>query len=347
VSVSQQGFGLKGVFQTRFNGLPSNERVFNVPNSGGNYMFIARDESQLDFVSGSSAVDKDIEFRFEGDSSWALLRRTSVASSAWVRVPFSVWQMDRDDTSPIGRRIYPVITRQGQDSVWRTRVLLDRGYNGKPLKEFYPISVVADSYCVPTIGRCFGTYIVADTLHPDYPFIKALLYTRTESNERSLGLYEVYIADLDEDGAPAPRGTFVRFKRYKDIFDGDEKLILPSAITYNDAHAMRVEIEKVNVFPNPYYGVNRAETNNSERFVTFNHLPYQAIIRIFNLAGVMVKTIQKNDETQFTAWNLNNENNLPVASGLYIAQIEMRDSQGSPLGTKELKLMIVQGERFR
>jgi hypothetical protein len=55
----------------------------------------------------------------------------------------------------------------------------------------------------------------------------------------------------------------------------------------------------------------------------------------------MVRTIRKDDDTQFINWDLNNERALPVASGVYLAFIELRDRQGRDLGTKTLKLMIV------
>ncbi|MDO8340842.1 MAG: hypothetical protein Q7T59_02630, partial [Candidatus Woesebacteria bacterium] len=44
------------------------------------------------------------------------------------------------------------------------------------------------------------------------------------------------------------------------------------------------QVDKINVFPNPYYGVNTEELNKYNRFVTFTHLPTKATIRIFNLA---------------------------------------------------------------
>jgi hypothetical protein len=57
---------------------------------------------------------------------------------------------------------------------------------------------------------------------------------------------------------------------------------------------------------------------------------------------MLVKTIVKEDDTQFTAWDLRNQNNLPVASGIYIAHIDLPD-----LGlTKILKLAIVQEDQF-
>ncbi len=102
----------------------------------------------------------------------------------------------------------------------------------------------------------------------------------------------------------------------------------------------RVDVTKINVFPNPYYGVNYLETSKYQRFVTFNHLPTKATIRIFNLAGVEVKVINHNGGN-FEQWNLENESNLPVASGLYIAYIDMPN-----IGqTKILKFAIIQEQQ--
>lgn len=103
----------------------------------------------------------------------------------------------------------------------------------------------------------------------------------------------------------------------------------------------RSDIEKINVFPNPYFGFNSRETSRLNKYVTFNHLPPKAIIRIFNLGGVLLKVIEKDDAGQFMRWDLRNQNNLPVASGIYVVHIEMPD-----LGmTKILKLALVQEEQ--
>ncbi len=105
------------------------------------------------------------------------------------------------------------------------------------------------------------------------------------------------------------------------------------------------DVSQINVFPNPYYGVNTEEINKYQRFVTFNHLPDNAIIRIFNLAGVQIREIRKDASTspgQFMRWDLANESGLPVGSGLYIAHIEMPDLGAS----KVLKLAIVQEQQI-
>ncbi|MBI5216174.1 MAG: T9SS type A sorting domain-containing protein [Ignavibacteriae bacterium] len=347
IQVRMPLFGVKGVYQTFSNGISTNDFVFNQPNPQGNYMVVAGGASQLDSINGGTASDRDIEFRFLGDSSWALLRRASAGVSRWVRVPYTVWQMERDPANPIGRQVYSVITQQGNDSMWRATTLLDRMYNGKPLQTFYPITVIVDSLQTGFPPKYYGGTYIDDLSHPTIPIVQAYLWVNSYTKQKPTGLYRLYFADVDEDGIAVPANTVIRFKRYKDIFDGDEKLVLPSGIQYDDNAALQNEISKINVFPNPYYAVNRAETGKYERFVTFNHLPYHATIRLFNLGGVLVRTITKNDETQFFTWDLNNENSLPVASGLYVAHLELKDRNMIDLGTKTLKLMIVQEQRFK
>jgi hypothetical protein len=122
-----------------------------------------------------------------------------------------------------------------------------------------------------------------------------------------------------------------------DIFEFTGK-----APTVNDDLARQDILQLVNVFPNPYYGFNSRELNRFNRFVRFSHLPQRANIRIFNLAGALIRTIVKDDASQFTNWNLQNEEGLPVASGIYIAYIEFPDLNI----TKNLKLAIIQEQQF-
>lgn len=94
----------------------------------------------------------------------------------------------------------------------------------------------------------------------------------------------------------------------------------------------------VGVFPNPYFAFNPQETSRLSRFVTFNNLPEKATVRIFNLAGQMIAKLDKSDGTQFLRWNLLNLSNLPVASGMYIAHVDMPE-----VGVvKVLKLAVIQ-----
>lgn len=107
--------------------------------------------------------------------------------------------------------------------------------------------------------------------------------------------------------------------------------------------------EKVNVFPNPLFGYNPQTSYNSngnpdEPFVTFSNLPEQVTITIFTLSGTKIRTLGTNDKSTPTApfirWNLHNESDLRVASGMYLAIVS------SPVyGEKVLKFAIVMPQK--
>ncbi|NJD21859.1 MAG: hypothetical protein FIA82_04205 [Melioribacter sp.] len=100
------------------------------------------------------------------------------------------------------------------------------------------------------------------------------------------------------------------------------------------------DINKINVFPNPYYGDGGNEFNKYDKHITFSHLPQRAVIRIFNLAGQLVRKLEKDSPDQFYRWNMLTEENYQVASGLYIAHIELPDFSK----VKILKLVIISEE---
>jgi len=115
----------------------------------------------------------------------------------------------------------------------------------------------------------------------------------------------------------------------------------PNAVT-GQTDLAKQDVQRINVFPNPYYASNPREVNKYQRFVTFSHLPQRATLRIFNLAGQLVRIIQKDSPSQFTTWDLVNDSSFPVASGLYIVHIDMPD-----LGTtKIIKLAVIQEQQI-
>ncbi len=138
------------------------------------------------------------------------------------------------------------------------------------------------------------------------------------------------------------RGDVLRIEYDSVIVAGeDEFQFTTTALIYSLAGA-REDIERINVFPNPYYGVNPAETSRFAHFVTFSHLPRRATIRVFDLSGTLVRTLEKDDPDQFMPWDLNNDSGLPVASGFYLVHIAMPE-----IGkVKVLKLAIVREQQF-
>lgn len=87
-------------------------------------------------------------------------------------------------------------------------------------------------------------------------------------------------------------------------------------------------LEGVRVVPNPYYVTHIGQTTTDAGRLYFTKLPPVCTIRIFNIAGDLIKTIEHDDLTTEAAgehpleiWNLITESNQQVGSQTLIAQI--------------------------
>lgn len=130
--------------------------------------------------------------------------------------------------------------------------------------------------------------------------------------------------------------------RWKRLISAADRFTFATTAPTTDANLAKEDVQNVNVFPNPYYGINPQEINKYQRFVTFTHLPAKATIKIFNLAGQLLRTIEKDAPGQFLRWDLSTDSGLPVPSGIYVAYIDMPD-QGV---TKKLKVAIIQEQQI-
>jgi hypothetical protein len=123
----------------------------------------------------------------------------------------------------------------------------------------------------------------------------------------------------------------------KPVVPGVEEFSFSLQGETRDLSNAKAKLDIINVYPNPYLAHNLLETQLHEEHVTFINLPEECTIRIFSIAGQLIRTIEHTDATSLTHdWNLRNENNLPVASGLYIAHIDIPD-----VGEKILKMAVV------
>ncbi len=137
-------------------------------------------------------------------------------------------------------------------------------------------------------------------------------------------------------------GTVFRIISTKPNQAGIDKFAFTAPKVDYSLEKAKQDVNMINAFPNPYYGVNPREVNKYQKYITFSHLPQKATLRVFNLAGQLIRTIVKDDSSPFTTWSLSNEADLPVASGLYIVHIDMPE-----LGTtKILKVAIVQEQQI-
>jgi hypothetical protein len=138
-------------------------------------------------------------------------------------------------------------------------------------------------------------------------------------------------------------GDVVTFQ-YANKMQGDDEYQVDTGtyVPTEDNETAKLDVERIQVYPNPYYAFNPSELSRLARFVTFNNLPQLATIRIFNLAGQLVRIIEKDNPTSFQRWDLLNHDGLPVASGMYIAHIEVTLPTDGSTQERILKFAIVQ-----
>ena len=85
----------------------------------------------------------------------------------------------------------------------------------------------------------------------------------------------------------------------------------------------------LHVVPNPYVEAASFEperfnvSGRGERRIEFRALPAGSTIRIYNVRGQLVQTLHHDgSDGGFVAWNLRTKDNLDVAPGLYVFQVD-------------------------
>ena len=138
------------------------------------------------------------------------------------------------------------------------------------------------------------------------------------------------------NGAMPEAGTVIRITPWRPVEAGDKFSITIEAPDLENLSNAKQNLDLISVFPNPYFGANALERGKYQKFVRFTNLPSRVTVRIYTVAGVFVNKIEKDDQSQWLDWNLLNIDNLPVATGIYIAHLDMPG-----VGEKIMKIAIV------
>jgi len=106
----------------------------------------------------------------------------------------------------------------------------------------------------------------------------------------------------------------------------------------------KTDLEKIRVVPNPYIVTNAWEPHNpyangrGDREIHFTHLPAKCTIKIFNVRGQLVDTIEHDaaieDGTEI--WNMLSRDNLEISYGIYIYHV-----QADGIGEKTGKFIVI------
>ncbi|HDL03606.1 MAG TPA: T9SS type A sorting domain-containing protein [candidate division Zixibacteria bacterium] len=102
-----------------------------------------------------------------------------------------------------------------------------------------------------------------------------------------------------------------------------------------DNSAARADIKNIRVVPDPYIGRAEWETSRFYRRLQFTNLPELCTIRIYSLAGDLVKTLQHDSNGGTEEWDMLSEDGLGIASGVYLYHVE------SEFGSKTGRFAVI------
>ncbi|MDC0189461.1 T9SS type A sorting domain-containing protein, partial [Flavobacteriales bacterium] len=100
----------------------------------------------------------------------------------------------------------------------------------------------------------------------------------------------------------------------------------------DDMATKREGLKDVNIVPNPYYGMSGYETGQVDNRVKITNLPRECTISIYTVNGNLIKQVQKDNDIPHFEWDLKNNYNIPIASGVYMIHVDAGE-----VGEKVLK----------
>ena len=121
--------------------------------------------------------------------------------------------------------------------------------------------------------------------------------------------------------------------------------VIPTTVVRNEVAGRVAEFEGlITVAPNPFVFQAQWDLATKSQSVKFFNMPVPARVTIFDSAGLQVRQFGVPDEGQTTTvggvtdWDLKNNSNVPVSSGLYICVVEAEI--GGESFAKTLKLYV-------
>ena len=289
-------------------------------------------------------VPYDWEMRFTAEGSYAV---RAFEDGLIVSVPFELWNVGiatYDDPSDDYRLIPWFLSLAGlgendlDDFVYQVEANdhATSGGSNDPYTDWIYWRIPEDN-SAGTAG--YDAFVASIDFTTDPPNEGSYAYDGAEVIARSV-LVNWNGGDVEDPTWPAnvnqlvpEEGTIFRLISTKpnaivDVFTFSTSTFKTGIVVYDP--------ENINVWPNPYFAYNPEERTPFERKVMFTHLPGIATIRIFNLAGELVRIIRHTDGTQFETWDLTNMVGRSVGSGMYIVYIE------TEFGAMVLKLAVIQ-----
>lgn len=226
---------------------------------------------------------------------------------------------------------YPDSLRIEFDSVIRDTSLAAAGFPSRPVKFRVFAETAAGEKQLDVIFRDSNTGTTRDsTFDAPNEIIDVVTYTE-EAPTVPQPTWRLTYAGLTGGTLVKPTAGDVYEFKVKVPFTVEDVFTFTTGAQKIDRTlaAQQAAAEKPYVVPNPYVGSASFEperfavSGRGERRIEFRAIPLGATIRIFNVRGDLVQTLRQDGSTAgFVAWNLRTRDNLDLAPGLYIFQVE-------------------------
>ncbi len=226
------------------------------------------------------------------------------AFGGFVDVPFTAWDTDHN--------------RQ-MEVAFLEKVVTDDDGNIAPAGDQVP---TYDGQWLPSTSYDGDREMIFPVRTP-YSTTADPLFAVDEGIYEMPALYMLYARRLTVDSRVNPGDVFRFVWNAVPPGPNDEFVFGTTAIQRGNTALAKSKLNMVRAVPNPYYAHSRYELNQFNRVVRFTNLPERCTIRLFNLSGELVRTLEKTDgNTSILDWDLLTENRLPVASGVYIYHVD-------------------------
>ncbi len=276
-----------------------------------------------DGTLNANLTSSDILMKWDyADDNWGWW---ALDSGVWAKIPFGLYL--RDPVTEVETRVVPLFTAAG-------------GTEG--VYDIQGPDFVDGHYALPSADWCY-----AYTFDGDWPALVADVEAdgTLDNDTTNLELFaRLVVVQRGETPILPAKGTVVQFSTTKPNTPADKFEFKSHAPGGAAGTVVGNDLSQIRVVPNPYLNQSAYELNQFDRIIKFTNLPARpATIRIFSLAGDLVRTIEKtNVINSEVIWNLQNQESIPVASGIYLYHVDVKG-----LGKKTGKIgVFVEKERL-
>ncbi len=328
---------------------PSAFSVFGCEEVGGNWVYVSLNSTGQYLMNSlftgpegsiGNFAPNDYEIRFTPEGSYGVYPFGFVGDDDGdnhIRVPFEVWDVGlvgahgQNDPSDDVRMIPALWSLGESDRVFEFgEIGAEDGEFGRPETDaayaYYPVEGQTYADWEAIVKPNVDTALNGVWNDPDGQQWDLIDFGRGRPIQRitfvdnqtdTLDNFVGRIADLE--------GVVIRFLTAKpnlpgDIFSFTTEGYQPETGNEDIAHEA---LKQIGIVPNPYKGASAYEVSRQTDQVRFTNMPELATVRVFDLAGTLVRRMTKNSPEAFFRWDLRTDEGLPIGSGIYFIHVEV------------------------